>query len=87
MLMKNRLLIFILSLCFLNSQAFTEEFIFKTKNIEIIDNGKFITAGKGKVISSDRDLEINANKLNKAITNDKPLIPMRSLTLINLIIP
>ncbi len=62
MLMKNRLLIFILSLCFLNSQAFTEEFIFKTKNIEIIDNGKFITAGKGKVISSDRDLEINANK-------------------------
>ena len=42
MLMKNRLLIFILSLCFLNSQAFTEEFIFKTKNIEIIDNGEFI---------------------------------------------
>ena len=68
MLMKNRLLIFILSLCFLNSQAFTEEFIFKTKNIEIIDNGKFITAGKGKVISSDRDLEIN-DRIKQIIDN------------------
>lgn len=62
MLMKNKLLIFIISLFFFNNLAFSKEFIFKTKNLEIIDNGKFIYAGEGKAISTDGDLEINATK-------------------------
>ena len=62
MLMKNRLLIFIISIFIFNNCAFAKEFIFKTKNLEIIDNGKFISGGKGKVVSTDGDLEINANK-------------------------
>ena len=60
--MKNKLLIFIISLLLFNDLAFAKEFIFKTKNLEIIDNGKFIYGGKGKVISTDGNLEINANK-------------------------
>ena len=60
--MKNKLLIFIISLLLFNDLAFSKEFIFKTKNLEIIDNGKFIYGGKGKVVSTDGDLEINANK-------------------------
>jgi len=60
--MKNKLLIFIISLLLFNDLAFAKEFIFKTKNLEIIDNGKFIYGGKGKVVSTDGDLEINANK-------------------------
>jgi len=37
-------------------------FKFETKNIEIIDEKNEIIAGKGKVISLDDDLEINADK-------------------------
>ena len=62
MLMKNRLLIFIISIFIFNNCAFAKEFIFKTKNLEIIDNGKFVYGGKGKAVSTDGDLEINANK-------------------------
>ncbi len=62
MLMKNKLVIFIISLFLFNTLAFSKEFIFKTKNLEIIDNGKFIYGGKGTAITTDGDLEINANK-------------------------
>ena len=62
MLMKNKLLILIISLFLFNNLAFSKEFIFKTKNLEIIDNGKFIYGGKGTAITTDGDLEINANK-------------------------
>jgi LPS-assembly protein len=62
MLMKNKLLILIITLFFFNDLVFAKEFIFKTKNLEIIDNGKIIYGGKGKVVTADGDLEINANK-------------------------
>jgi len=39
-----------------------EDFIFETKNIEIFDNGNLITAGKGSVFSTDKDIEIKADK-------------------------
>ena len=60
--MKNKLFILIISLLLFNYTALAEEFIFKTKNIEIIDEGKIINSGKGKVISADKDMEINANR-------------------------
>ena len=67
--MKNKLFILIISLLLFNYTALAEEFIFKTKNIEIIDKGKLINSGKGKVISADKDLEINADRFefNKEI--------------------
>ncbi len=65
--MKNKLLILIIFYFFFSSFAFSQEFVFKTKKIEITENGKFINAAIGSVVSSDGDLEIYADqfKYNK----------------------
>ena len=64
MSMKNKFLILLTSIfLFFNDSAFAKDFIFKTKNLEIIDDGKLIFGGKGKAVSTDGDLEINADKL------------------------
>jgi LPS-assembly protein len=60
--MKNKFVTLILFFVFFNGFAFSEEFIFKTKKLEISKNGKFINAMDGKVISGDGNLEINADK-------------------------
>ena len=61
--MKNNIILSILVLifCFSNS-AFSESFILKSKNIEILDEGNKIIANKGKAISNDNSLEISSNK-------------------------
>ena len=65
--MKNKFITFILIYFVFNSLAFSQEFIFKTKKIEVTENGKFINATGGKVLSSDGNLEISADefKYNK----------------------
>ena len=60
--MKNKLIEFIILYFILSSFAFSEEFIFKTKKIEITENGKFLNASAGSVVSGDGDLEISANE-------------------------
>ncbi len=60
--MKNKFKILIIIFFLINNISFANEFIFKTQNLEIIDNGKLISAGKGKAISKDNDLEINADR-------------------------
>ena len=42
--------------------SFAETFKFETSNIEIVENGELIYANKGKAISSDNNLEIQADK-------------------------
>ena len=42
--------------------AFAQTFSFKTENLEIMEKGNLINAGKGKAFSSDNNLEINADK-------------------------
>ena len=59
--MKNSFILVFL-LFFLNVVSFAETFRFETSNLEIIDNGKLITANKGKVFSSNDNLEIKAEK-------------------------
>ena len=59
--MINKLVIFLISLLFLYNNVQANSFIFETKNIEIIKDENKILAGKGKVISFDKDLEINAD--------------------------
>ena len=60
--MKNSLILLFISYFFLNSISFAETFRFETSNLEIIENGKLINAGKGKVFSSDNNLEIESDK-------------------------
>ncbi len=60
--MINKSLIFVISFFIFCNSAFANTFIFKTKNIEISKEKNQILAGKGKVFSSDNDLEINADK-------------------------
>ena len=71
--MKNKLITFILIYFVFNSLAFSQEFIFKTKKIEVTENGKSIYATGGKVISDDGNLEISADEYrynkNKNILN------------------
>ena len=67
--MKNKLITFIITYFFLSSFAFSQEFIFKTKKIEITENGKFINAAFGTVSSDDGDLKISANEFKKRIMN------------------
>ena len=61
--MKNNFIITILIyiFCFPNV-VFSESFIFKTKNIEILDEGNQINAYNGKAISKDQNLEISSDK-------------------------
>ena len=60
--MKNSFILVFFCYFFLNVVSFAETFRFETSNLEIIDNGKLITAGKGKVFSSNDNLEIKAEK-------------------------
>ncbi len=60
--MKNSFLILILSFIFLCNISIAETFTFETKNLEIIKEQNLIRSGKGKVFSSDKSLEINADK-------------------------
>ena len=59
--MKNRLSILLILFFFLSEVSFAEPFIFKTKEIEIKDNGNEIYAKDGKAFSSDNNLEIEAS--------------------------
>ena len=55
--MKNKLLnLIIIFYFFFTSFAFSQEFIFKTKKIEITENGKFINATHGSAVSSENSL-------------------------------
>ena len=56
-------IIFLIFLVFnIFSSADAENYIFETKNIEILNNGNLITGGKGSIFSNDKDIEIKANK-------------------------
>jgi len=61
--MKNNLIITIIIciFCFPNV-VWSESFIFKSKNIEILDKGNQINAYKGKAVSNDGNLEIKSDK-------------------------
>ena len=71
----------ILSLCFLNSQAFTEEFIFKTKNINFQDyindnislNGKHNQVNASIAIKLAKNLNVTGDKIKLSIKSFKGL--------------
>ena len=44
------------------NSSFAEEFKFETSKIELLDNGKLIKALKGKAISVDQNIEVEALK-------------------------
>ncbi len=58
--MKNNILKIVIIFFFISNLAYSEDYIFKTKKIEIIENGKIIIASDGKALSSDGNLEISA---------------------------
>ena len=60
--MKNKFLTLILIYFIFNSFAFSKDFIFKTKKIEITEKGKFINATDGQAVSDDGDMEISADE-------------------------
>ena len=60
--MKNSFIFLILNFIFLCSISIADTFKFETKNIEILKEENLIKSGKGKVYSSDRSLEISADK-------------------------
>ncbi len=62
--MKNKILALIISFLFLCNNSIANTFTFKTKNIQILKEKNQILAGKGKVFSSDNDLEISADKFD-----------------------
>ena len=58
--MKNNIIIIFLFSIILYTNSFAKEFIFKTSEIQILDNGDFIKATNGKAISSSDNIEIEA---------------------------
>ena len=60
--MKNKLLKLILLSIFICNISLAEQYRFETSEIEIIDEGNLINAKNGKVVSTDGNLEINAEK-------------------------
>ena len=58
--MKNNIIIIFLFSIILYTNSFAKEFIFKTSEIQILDNGDFIKANNGKAISSSDNIEIEA---------------------------
>ena len=60
--MKNSFIFLIINFVFLCSISIADTFKFETKNIEILKEENLIKSGKGKVYSSDRSLEISADK-------------------------
>ena len=60
--MRNNILIFfVLVLCFCNI-SYANQFIFKTSELEILENGNLVSAKNGTAISDDKDLELEAKK-------------------------
>ena len=58
--MKNNIIIIFLFSIILCTNSFAKEFIFKTSEIQILENGDFIKATNGKAISSSDNIEIEA---------------------------
>ena len=85
--MINKSIILILGFSIFCNIAFANTFKFETKSIEIFKEKKKILAGKGKAISSNNDLEINADKfeylkdldLLKTDGNGKAIIKSKDL--------
>ncbi len=61
MINKIKYLILLLIFCANSAQSQEQLFNFKTKSIEVIDNGNIINAKNGKAISNDKNLEIIAD--------------------------
>ena len=59
--MKNKLSILLILFLYLGGFSFADPFIFKTKEIEIKNNGNEIYAEDGKAFSADNNLEIEAS--------------------------
>ncbi len=74
MSMINKIINLILILIFCGSSSLAQEqlFNFKTKSIEVIDNGNIIIAKNGKAISNDKNLEIIADNF-RYLNNTKIL--------------
>ena len=85
--MINNLAILIISFFIFCKFAIADTFTFETKNIEILNEKNQILAGKGKVFSSDKNLEINADKFKylkdlgilKSNGNGKAIIKSKNL--------
>ncbi len=86
MSMKNSLIISIV-LFFFNSSLLAQTYKFETKSLEIFENGNLIKAYDGKAISTDDDMEIEADKFEftkelkilKTYGNSKAIIKSRNL--------
>ena len=63
--MKNKFLIFFLILLFNCNVSFSEQFVFETSELEIIDDGNIKKKKNGKAFSADKNIEIEADKLFK----------------------
>ncbi len=60
--MKNKIILLIINFVFFCNISFANNFIFKTKKIEILEDEKKIIAGKGVVINKNNGLEIYSDK-------------------------
>ena len=70
--MKNNFLIFSLIYLLIQSSSLADQFIFKTSEIELADNGNLIYAKDGKATSLDGNLEIEAKNF-EYIKNENTL--------------
>ena len=68
--MKNNFYKFLLIYLILINTSFAEQFIFKTSEIEILDNGNLINAKNGEAISKDGNLVIDARRFEYTKTTD-----------------
>ncbi len=64
MLMKNKIIYIILIYIFCHYNSFAQEqsYDFETRTIEITEDGNSVKANDGKVVSSDKNFEIEANE-------------------------
>ena len=64
MSMKNRIIYIILIIVFFQINSFAQDqfYNFETKTIEITEDGNSVKATYGKVVSSDKNFEIEANE-------------------------
>ena len=60
--MKSKLILLFLFLLNFNNSVSAQTFNFETKNLEIADNGNVIYADEGIAFTSDKDLEIQAER-------------------------